>query len=291
MIKVNLDEKKLFPQLVRNMLVIVGILMLAITISIYCSRYCLKESKYEVSTDKLDAPITIVQLTDIHNQQFGNENKRLISKIRKSNPDIIVITGDMINSENDELSQMKELISKMVDIAPVYISLGNQEIEYMNRTKVNLINEFLNQGAVILNEEYRDIKIKNQKMRIGGIYGYCLPERYHSNEDEVKFLREFEATSYYKILLSHLPYAWCNYGFTNDYDIDLIFTGHVHGGQVIIPFIGGLYDPETGLFPGKLTGMHKYDNTIVISSSGLGSNEEMLPRFNNIPEIVVCELP
>lgn len=261
-------------------------------INIYCSFYCLGVTKSNVETDKMTSPITVVQLTDIHSRIFGNENSRLVSKIEKNKPDIIVISGDIINSNDcdDKITQMEKLLSRLVRIAPVYISMGNQEKEYMKCTEVDLIKQFSKEGAIILDKEYIDVQVKGQQIRIGGIYGYCLPERYDSNDDEVKFLREFEMTDNYKILLSHLPYAWTEYGFTEDYDIDLVFTGHVHGGQVIIPFIGGLYDPEIGFFPGKLKGISNEHNTVVVLSSGLGSDKEKLPRFNNIPEIVALKI-
>lgn len=270
------------------LILVVGLFCLGI--SIYCSRYELKTVKYNVSSENIISPITVVQLTDIHSSEFGHENEKLLSKIRQSAPDIIVITGDIINAQDDNISQSYKLISGLKDIAPVYMSLGNQEIEYMDRTGVDLKNQFSECGAIVLEKDYQDIEIHGQKIRIGGIYGYCLPEKYHSNVDEVNFLRKFEKTEAYKILLSHLPYAWKNYGFTEEYDIDLVFSGHVHGGQVIFPLIGGLYDQETGFFPGKMTGIFYENNTTVVLSSGLGSGKEKLPRINNIPEIVDVRL-
>lgn len=267
---------------------VVGLFCLGI--SIYCSRYELKTVKYNVSSENIISPITVVQLTDIHSSEFGHENEKLLSKIKKSAPDIIVITGDIINAQDDNISQSYKLISGLKDIAPVYMSLGNQEIEYMDRTGVDLKNQFSECGAIVLEKDYQDIEIHGQKIRIGGIYGYCLPEKYNSNVDEVNFLRKFEKTKSYKILLSHLPYAWKNYGFTAEYDIDLVFSGHVHGGQVIFPLIGGLYDQEAGFFPGKMTGIFYENNTTVVLSSGLGSGKEKLPRINNIPEIVDVRL-
>ena len=270
------------------LILVVGLFCLGI--SIYSSRYELKTVKYNVSSENIISPITLVQLTDIHSSEFGHENEKLLSKIRQSAPDIIVITGDIINAQDDNISQSYKLISGLKDIAPVYMSLGNQEIEYMDRTGVDLKNQFSECGAIVLEKEYQDIEIYGQKIRIGGIYGYCLPEKYNSNVDEVNFLRKFEKTKAYKILLSHLPYAWKNYGFTAEYDIDLVFSGHVHGGQVIFPLIGGLYDQEIGFFPGKMTGIFYENNTTVVLSSGLGSGKEKLPRINNIPEIVDVRL-
>ena len=287
-----MQKKHYFMGRYRSFILVVCSLVVYTAINIYCSFYCLGVTKFNAETDKMTSSITVVQLTDIHSRIFGNENNRLVSKIEKNDPDIIVISGDIINSNDcdNKITQMEKLLSRLVRIAPVYISLGNQEKEYMECTGVDLVKQFSKEGAIILDKEYRDVQVKGQQIRIGGIYGYCLPERYHSNEDEVKFLRQFEMTDNYKVLLSHLPYAWTEYGFTEDYNIDLVFTGHVHGGQVIIPFIGGLYDSEIGFFPGKLMGIVNENNTVVVLSSGLGSGKEKLPRFNNIPEIVVFKI-
>lgn len=270
--------------------IIISITYCFILIDVWCSYNCLKITEVTVSNDKIKSPITVVQLTDIHDNMFGKNNKRLIKKIKINNPDIIVITGDIINSEDCEINEMKSLISGLADIAPTYISLGNQEVESQNYTRNDIIQCFSECGAIVLDKEYIDIVVKEQKIRISGIYGYCLPERYNKNKDEVTFLRKFEETDRYKILLSHLPYAWTEYGFTKDYNIDLVFCGHVHGGQIVVPFIGGLYDQETGVFPQKTRGVYEKDDTVVILSSGLGSKKELLPRFNNIPEIVVAKI-
>ena len=181
------------------LILVVGLFCLGI--SIYCSRYELKTVKYNVSSENIISPITVVQLTDIHSSEFGHENEKLLSKIRQSAPDIIVITGDIINAQDDNISQSYKLISGLKDIAPVYMSLGNQEIEYMDRTGVDLKNQFSECGAIVLEKDYQDIEIHGQKIRIGGIYGYCLPEKYNSNVDEVNFLRKFEKTKAYKIFL------------------------------------------------------------------------------------------
>lgn len=114
---------------------ILGIIIMSICyimINIWCSYNCLKIAEVTISTEKIRSPITVVQLTDIHDNMFGKNNERLIKKVKTNNPDIIVITGDMINSEDCEINEMKSLISGLADIAPTYISLGNQEVESQN---------------------------------------------------------------------------------------------------------------------------------------------------------------
>lgn len=223
----------------------------------------------------------IVFLSDIHDCTVD------ITIIAKEKPDIIAVSGDIINSDCTDLSMATTLLERLTLIAPTYVSLGNHELEYEERTGEDIAAIFEETGVIVLDKKYVDVGINNRSVRVGGIYGYCLPERYnHGNEDEIDFLREFEDTDSYKILLNHLPYSWTHYGISADYDIDLVLSGHTHGGQIILPFVGGLYDPEFGFFPGKVSGRFDSNDTTVIVSNGIGSANEILPRLNK-PEIVV----
>ena len=118
----------------------------------------------------------------------------------------------------------------------------------------------------------------------------ALGHEWGNAKEQAEFLKEMEDTERYKILLSHIPNTWMYYDTAATFDLDLIFTGHVHGGQAILPFVGGLYAPDMGYFPGRLSGVYEKGHTQVILSRGLGSNTEVIPRFNNIPEIVEVEL-
>lgn len=228
-----------------------------------------------------ESPCKIVFLSDIHNSTVDT------TVISKEKPDLIAVSGDIINSDCTDLSIATTLLERLALIAPTYVSLGNHELEYEEQTGEDIAAIFEKTGAVVLDKKFMDVEINNKSVRVGGIYGYCLPERYnHDNEDETVFLREFEDTDSYKILLSHLPYSWTHYGISEDYDIDLVLAGHTHGGQIMLPFGGGLYDPEFGFFPGKVSGRFDCNDTTVIVSNGIGSANEFLPRLNK-PEIVV----
>lgn len=228
-----------------------------------------------------ESPCKIVFLSDIHNSTVDT------TVISKEKPDLIAVSGDIINSDSTDLSIATTLLERLALIAPTYVSLGNHELEYEEQTGEDIAAIFEKTGAVVLDKKFMDVEINNKSVRVGGIYGYCLPERYnHDNEDEIVFLREFEDTDSYKILLSHLPYSWTHYGISEDYDIDLVLAGHTHGGQIMLPFGGGLYDPEFGFFPGKVSGRFDCNDTTVIVSNGIGSANEFLPRLNK-PEIVV----
>lgn len=228
-----------------------------------------------------NSPCKIILLTDVHNRSVDT------TVIEQEKPDFIAVSGDIITSDCTDLSIATTLLERLALVAPTYVSLGNHEVEYEERTGEDIAAIFEETGVIVLDKKYLDVEINNKSVRIGGIYGYCLPERYNQdNEDEIDFLREFEDTDSYKILLNHLPYSWTHYGISEDYDIDLVLSGHTHGGQIILPFVGGLYDPEFGFFPGKVSGRFEGNDTTVIVSNGIGSANEILPRLNK-PEIVV----
>ena len=201
--------------------------------------------------------------------------------------------------ENEKIQESVKLVQLSdihnAEIAPIYFSLGNHEIEYEKRTGIDLTEKLEKAGAKVLEEKFVDVTVKGQKFRIGGLYTVYIPEDYEVHEwdnakEQAEFLKEMEDTERYKILLSHIPNTWMYYDTAATFDLDLIFTGHAHGGQAILPFVGGLYAPDMGYFPGRLSGVYEKGHTQVILSRGLGSNTEVIPRFNNIPEIVEVEL-
>lgn len=257
-----------------------------------CSLSC---SFYQINSDKIAIPIKVLQLTDLHNSEFGENNQELIDRIASQSPDLILLTGDLLNSGEFVTEIAANLISSLCQIAPVYLSFGNHEIEYRDNFNRDIAQLYQSAGATVLNYEYKDIIINGQPLRIGGIYGYCLPDKYletgEADPGECKFLWDFENTDRYKILLSHLPIAWMKNDGLEEWDIDCVFSGHLHGGQVILPGIGGVYAPDMGWFPGQLKGIFDSEDgkRHLVLSSGLG-NTELVPRFNNIPEIACVEL-
>ena len=277
--------------------VIIVLLLISIMVGrdIYQSKYSLDYSSYQISSDKINTPVRILQLTDLHNSEFGENNQELIDRVATQSPDLILITGDLLNSDEPRTDIAANLISSLCDIAPVYISLGNHEIEYQDNFGVNIIELYQAAGAEVLEYQYEDITVNGQQLRLGGIYGYCLPEKYmetdEADPEECAFLTEFQNTDLYTVLMCHIPVCWMINDGVEEWDVDCVLSGHVHGGQVILPLIGGVYAPDMGWFPGRLKGIFSSEagNKVLVLSSGLG-NTENIPRFNNIPEIVVVDL-
>ena len=211
------------------------------------------------------------------------------------NPDIILLTGDLVNMDEQGTEIATDLISKLIDIAPVYASLGNHELANEATFGNDLIKLYEQVGATVLEQKYIDISINDQDIRLGGIYGYCLPSKYlvtgESRQDECEFLYDFQDTEDCTILMCHMPVTWLINGSLEEWDVDYVFSGHAHGGQIILPFIGGMYAPDMGYFPGNLKGVFSSedDSNHLILSSGLGSGT-WVPRINNKPEIVVVDI-
>ncbi len=277
---------------------IVLLCVTALLRSVWMSKYQLTTTHYEIidTTAKLIEPIRIVQLSDQHNSEFGENNCKLIEAVKEQSPDLILITGDVINAKEGESTDVaKETITQLVEIAPVYISYGNHENIYEETYGVNMKELYESWGATVLDTEFLDIEVKGQPVRIGGIYGYLVPDKYIETGEtvfeELLFMDQFLRTDSYTILLTHLPSCWLLNDGLEEWDVDCVFAGHVHGGQVILPGIGGVYAPDFGYFPGYLQGVYssKDGKTNMVLSRGLGSTE-VVPRINNVPEIVVTDI-
>lgn len=271
-----------------------GIILLT-CFSVYASKYFLQCSYYTISDERIEHPFRIVQISDLHNSVFGENNERLVKKILKQEPDIILITGDLINEDEERLDIALGLLSSLSSSGvPVYVSYGNHENGYEKRYNVNIASLYKETGARVLNFRYENIEVNGQRIRLGGIFGYCLAEKYKSKarqEGEVDFLKGFQNTSVYTILLCHMPVTWIRNNSLNEWDCDLVLCGHAHGGQIRIPFVGGLYAPDQGYWCGKEAGLYYSDDQskIMVLTRGLG-NTEKIPRINNIPEIVVIDI-
>ncbi len=279
----------------KAVLIIIATLVLLCGFSLYASKHFLQCSYFTISNEKIKHPFRIVQLTDLHNSTFGDHNEKLVNKVLEQDPDIVLVTGDLINETEEDLSIALELISSLSKEVPVYVSYGNHEANYEKRYAVDITKLYENTGATVLNFKYDDIEVNEQKVRLGGIYGYCLAEKYLSSgeakKEEVQFLKEFQDTSLYTILMCHMPVTWIINNSLNEWNCDFVLCGHSHGGQIRIPLIGGLYAPDQGWFCGKEAGLYYSDNQskIMLLSRGLG-NTEKIPRINNIPEIVVIDV-
>lgn len=267
----------------------------AVGLSALRGRYGLTVSRYTLKTEKVTAPLRVVQLSDLHNREFGKNNERLLEKVAGLDPDLILFTGDLVTCHDPERAVGLSLLEELCAIAPVYASMGNHDLEYARVHGVDLERLIENTGAVLLEREYEDVTIGGQELRLGGLYGYCLPEKYlatgEADREECAFLREMQDTSRMTLLMCHLQVCWLAHDGLNLWGLDCVYTGHAHGGQIRLPLLGGFYAPEQGYFPGRVWGTYEADQggRYLVLSRGLGNNAP-LPRLFNPPEIVVTEL-
>ena len=274
------------------------VLAVAAVVLLWCflgSKYALEVTSYTLAAPKLTAPIRIVHLTDLHNSEFGAENARLVRLIEKQRPDLIFLTGDMLNGDEPRTDVSTRLVEQLAKIAPVYASLGNHEKAHENVFGSDVTALYAKAGAHVLERTYEDIEVNGQTVRIGGIYGYCLPEKYlrtrEAREKEVEYLKAFEQTDLLTLLLCHVPTSWIVNDNLEEWNVDCIFSGHIHGGQIRLPWIGGAYAPDQGWLPGRLMGLYFSQDRerVMVLSRGLGSSDDV-PRINNVPEIVVVDI-
>lgn len=276
-------------------LIILAAIAVFILSDLAYSKYGLKTTYYEILSSKITDPIRIVQLTDLHNSEFGTDNRRLIERVEEQEPDLILMTGDMLNSSDENTDIAVNLIEDLSAVAPVYYSYGNHEEEYEENYQMSPAPLLEEAGAVVLDKEYEDVAFADQTIRIGGIYGYCMPEKYLvSNEadpEECAFLDDFMNTDSFTLLMCHMPYVWRVFNGLEEWKIDCVMCGHAHGGQIRLPFVGGLYAPDEGWFPGVEQGgwVSEDGQRYMVLSAGLGTSYH-IPRFNNVPEIVVLDL-
>ncbi|MBQ1892582.1 MAG: metallophosphoesterase [Clostridia bacterium] len=291
----NRDGKKLRRWC--KMCMAASILLVLILAELFYSNLALSTARYAVRSSKLASPIRVVFLSDLHGREFGKSNRRLLEKIAANEPDVIVLAGDMIEAgaDGEEIERVCAFVSAAKEIAPVWYGLGNHEYRYIENHGAGLEEKLTEAGAVVLEAEYADIDVGGTPVRIGGYAGYYRTAHLNTKDPEKQaahnsFFEGFEDTERFKLLINHIPTNWLDWDYRDKYPVDLVLSGHYHGGLVRFPLIGkGLYAPYVGWFPPYTKGCFEGEAATCILSSGLaGANG--VPRFFNTPEIVVIDV-
>ncbi len=223
----------------------------------------------------------IVQVADLQNTEFGRDNARLVRKIEASSPDIIVITGDLLDRNRTNVESAMDFIYEIKQLAPVYFVTGNHE--HQSGEWEVLEESLVNAGVTILNNGKSVLEKDGDTITLMGL----ADKKVNPSYDTILHTLMTEQQDCFNILLSHRPELFETYVNAG---VDLVFTGHAHGGQIRIPFTGqGIFAPHQGFFPKYTQGMHEKDGTVMIVSRGLGNSIFPLRLFNR-PELIEVTL-
>ena len=220
----------------------------------------------------------IAQVSDLHNAEFGDENRKLLELLRRAEPDVIVIIGDLVDSGRTDLDVALDFAADAVLIAPCYYVSGNHEAA--SGQWPELSRGLIRAGVTVLEDEAVLLERGGEWVRLIGV---CDPAFGGGMKNTLENLAVGEN---YTILLSHRPEHMTLY---TDAGVDLVFSGHAHGGQFRIPFVGGLVAPGQGFWPEYDSGLYRSGTTAMLVSRGLGNS--IIPiRINNRPEIILAVL-
>ena len=262
--------------------------------AIVCS-FSLKVQEYDVQIDGVEHPFTAVLLTDLHGKEFGKDNKKLLAKIEAQEPDVIFVVGDMINGDatDREVERFLALLTRLREIAPVYVSYGNHEQKYLAGGGQDLAPRIEQTGAVLLDETCVTAEIAGSTVCIGGTLGHLYPfgrtQEEFMDSPEVRLMQEMKASGLPTIVLAHLPDTIIFVEAYKEWDMDLFLSGHTHGGVIRIPGLGGLYAPMQGWLPEFDRGYFNPGKIQLIISGGLAGHG-WIPRIFNRPEITVVDI-
>lgn len=254
---------------------------------------------YKTVSDKINKPLTLVMLSDLHNKVFGDKNQSLLEKIKEEKPDMILIAGDLVlGKKGASLKIPQEFLAEAVKLAPVFYAPGNHE-QRMKLYPQTYGTEYIRYekrvqrlGVELLENRSVCVDIEGQQVEVSGL---VLPYEYYgkgkSSSLEVKELNRLvgrESKEHFHILLAHTPKygrSYLNWGG------DLIFSGHYHGGMVRLPFLGGIISPDLRLFPRFCHGEFLQGDSRLIVGAGIGEHTIPLRIWNPRELVVVKCLP
>ena len=270
---------------------VVVVILIALVIWIAWGNTALELNTYTVTSSRLPQSFDgyrIAHVSDLHNAEMGEDNEKLLAMLREADPDMIAITGDLIDSRNTDVGIALQFVQEAMKITPCYYVSGNHEarVNEYEELKSGLISA----GVIILEDAQTEISIEGQTITLIGINDPSFQTDYLFGDSETvmssKLAELHTDGEMFTFLLSHRPELFDTY---TDHDIDLVLSGHAHGGQFRLPFIGGVVAPNQGLFPEYDAGIYTDANTNMIVSRGIGNS--ILPfRVNNRPEVILIEL-
>lgn len=224
----------------------------------------------EIRSKKIRKPFRVVQVSDLHDQSFGEGQSRLLEAIRNEKPDLIAITGDLFNRHNSKAHRSAFCFAeKVTAIAPTFFSEGNHEWS-LKETGAQYVGTIASMGVHILYDAYEDLN----ECRLIGLKQRADAQTLKSMIDPERF----------NLALAHRPELFADYAAAG---VDAVLSGHAHGGQIRIGR-RGIYAPGQGAFPHYTAGTYRIGNSVLFVSRGLG-NTVPVPRVFNVPELCVID--
>ncbi|MGL5915014.1 MAG: metallophosphoesterase [Culicoidibacterales bacterium] len=268
--------------------IVVGALLICLGVCgyIYWQNNMLVTSSYSYTNEQIPQAFygfTIVQLSDLHNHDFGKRENRLVAKVKKLQPDAIVFTGDIIDSYKTDAKTTLELIDQLGEFSPLYYVVGNHEARIPEYAEFELA--LIERGVEVLRNEMSVVTLGTETIAFLGLDD---PVFFTSDEFMRTTLADLQqqAGEAFPILLTHRPEYLAMYEYQQ---VPLVLVGHAHGGQVRLPFTEGVFAPGQGLWPQLTSGVHTQAETTMVISRGLG-NSAFPIRVQNQPEIVTVTL-
>ena len=275
----------------RIVLAALSVVLIGLVVWVAWGNTALELNTYTITSSRLPENFDgyrIAHVSDLHNAQMGKDNEKVLSTLRQADPDIIAITGDLIDSRNTNLEIALQFVKEAMKIAPCYYVTGNHEarVSEYDLLKAGMVSA----GVVILENDQAEINIDGNAITLIGVDDPSFQTDYLFGDSDAvinaKLTELHTDGNGFTILLSHRPELFSTYAA---HDVDLVLSGHAHGGQFRIPFIGGVVAPNQGLFPEFDAGVYTDGNTNMLVSRGVGNS--IIPfRVNNRPEIILVEL-
>lgn len=268
------------------LVVLLTLLFLAYRIYVHNNR--LTVTRYSLRSPRITEPVQIVQLSDLHNKQFGKDNHDLFDTILRQRPDVVVVTGDLEDRREPYEPATTLFLKRLAEKVPVYFVYGNQEMR--GNFKEILTADLRDFGVHVLDGQAATLVANGQTVQILGLNDYREKQKM-PRDRHAQLLRQFSKSDGFRLLLTHYPHYFSRYSsyHYSDYQIDLVLAGHAHGGLIRLPFIKGVIAPDQGLFPRYTAGPYRHKDAVMIVSRGLG-NSGWPFRINNPPEVVVITL-
>ena len=244
---------------------------------------------YRMSSMKIENPMRIVVLSDLHCKEFGPRNADLIAEIVRLEPDMIAMVGDMMNEYQEDYSVIINLLNDLQElkIAPIFYSYGNHEKNTWYNINEKLDADIKATGVHVYSDSFDTTQINGNTIVVGGL---TTPTEYYYTWWASNFMAKFVAQDSFKLLLSHYPdYFLTIFNAANPLDADLALCGHTHGGLIRIPGFGAVYGPDQGFRPKLTEGIKNVGGCTVVVSRGLGGRVFPI-RINNKPELVVVDI-